>query len=145
MRPSGKWQSQIYFKGKSRYIGVFDTMAEASRAYEIARDKLSQATAADGGFGDEPAAGDDGGGGGGGKKAAGGRSRGGDRESFVGGGGGGGGGASASAGNAKEVNEARACVKRELAAALGGAKAGGAAAGGAAAKVTPLLGPVGFS
>lgn len=40
MRPSGKWQAQLYFAGKSRYIGVFDTREKAALAYEIAREKL---------------------------------------------------------------------------------------------------------
>ena len=40
MRPSGKWQAQLYFCGKSRYIGVFDTREKAALAYEIAREKL---------------------------------------------------------------------------------------------------------
>lgn len=40
MRPSGKWQAQLYFAGKSRYIGVFDTQEKAALAYEIAREKL---------------------------------------------------------------------------------------------------------
>lgn len=73
MRPSGKWvrveilvtcvtlvlslllnilfctsttflqQAQLYFAGKSRYIGVFDTREKAALAYEIAREKLKQA------------------------------------------------------------------------------------------------------
>jgi hypothetical protein len=40
MRPSGKWMAQMYFAGKSRYIGVFDTIEKAALAYEIAREKL---------------------------------------------------------------------------------------------------------
>lgn len=40
MRPSGKWQAQLYFAGKSRYIGVFDTREKAALAYEIAREML---------------------------------------------------------------------------------------------------------
>lgn len=40
MRPSGKWQAQLYYAGKSRYIGVFDTKDKAALAYEIAREKL---------------------------------------------------------------------------------------------------------
>jgi hypothetical protein len=40
MRPSGKWQAQLYYAGKSRYIGVFDTREKAALAYEIARDQL---------------------------------------------------------------------------------------------------------
>mmetsp|Transcript_35148 Transcript_35148/g.76220 ORF Transcript_35148/g.76220 Transcript_35148/m.76220 type:complete len:1099 (+) Transcript_35148:367-3663(+) len=43
MRPSGKWQAQLYFAGKSRYIGVFDTREKAALAYEIAREKLKHA------------------------------------------------------------------------------------------------------
>jgi len=37
MRPSGKWQSQLYFQGKSRYIGVFNDMDTALRAYNIVK------------------------------------------------------------------------------------------------------------
>jgi hypothetical protein len=40
MRPSGHWQAQLYFAGKSRYIGTFDTREKATLAYEIARKKL---------------------------------------------------------------------------------------------------------
>jgi len=40
MRPSGKWQAQLYYAGKSRYIGVFDTREKAALAYEISREKL---------------------------------------------------------------------------------------------------------
>lgn len=40
MRPSGKWQAQLYFAGKSRYIGVFDSREKAALAYEIAREHL---------------------------------------------------------------------------------------------------------
>jgi hypothetical protein len=35
-----KQQAQLYFAGKSRYIGVFDTREKAALAYEIAREKL---------------------------------------------------------------------------------------------------------
>jgi len=45
MRPSGKWQAQLYFAGKSRYIGVFDTREKAALAYEIAREKLKSGPA----------------------------------------------------------------------------------------------------
>lgn len=41
-RPSGKWQAQLYFAGKSRYIGVFDSREKAALAYEIAREKLKE-------------------------------------------------------------------------------------------------------
>ena len=44
-RPSGKWQAQVYYSGKSRYIGVFDSKGEASLAYEIAREVLKMDTA----------------------------------------------------------------------------------------------------
>ena len=40
MRPSGKWQAQYYFAGKSQYIGVFDSREKAALAYEIAREHL---------------------------------------------------------------------------------------------------------
>ena len=40
MRPSGKWQAQLYYAGKSRYIGVFDSREKAALAYEIAREVL---------------------------------------------------------------------------------------------------------
>lgn len=40
MRPSGKWQAQLYFCGKSRYIGVFESREKAALAYEIAREQL---------------------------------------------------------------------------------------------------------
>ncbi|GMI26260.1 hypothetical protein TrCOL_g10744 [Triparma columacea] len=39
-RPSGKWQAQLYYSGKSRYIGVYDSLAEASLAHEVAREML---------------------------------------------------------------------------------------------------------
>jgi hypothetical protein len=46
----GKQQAQLYFAGKSRYIGVFDTREKAALAYEIAREKLkSEKSAAEGG------------------------------------------------------------------------------------------------
>jgi hypothetical protein len=48
MRPSGKWQAQLYFAGKSRYIGVFDTREKAALAYEIARERLKAEKNADG-------------------------------------------------------------------------------------------------
>ena len=42
-------QAQLYFAGKSRYIGVFDTREKAALAYEIAREKLkAHKDAADG-------------------------------------------------------------------------------------------------
>ncbi len=33
-------QAQVYYAGKSRYIGVFDSKEKASLAYEIAREVL---------------------------------------------------------------------------------------------------------
>lgn len=41
-RPSNKFQAQIYHKGKSRYIGVFDTEKEAAIAYEMVRSKIKK-------------------------------------------------------------------------------------------------------
>ena len=35
MRHSGNWQAQIYFAGKTRYIGVFETREDAALAYEV--------------------------------------------------------------------------------------------------------------
>jgi hypothetical protein len=49
MRPSGKWQAQLYFAGKSRYIGVFDTREKAALAYEIARERLKSEKNPEGG------------------------------------------------------------------------------------------------
>lgn len=40
LRVSGKWQAQLYWEGKSTYIGVFATREKAARAYEIARGVL---------------------------------------------------------------------------------------------------------
>lgn len=39
VRPSGKWQAQIYFEGKSRYIGVFPSRRDAALAFQFARSK----------------------------------------------------------------------------------------------------------
>jgi len=39
-RPSGKWQAQVYYGGKSRYIGVFESKEHAALAYECAREVL---------------------------------------------------------------------------------------------------------
>ena len=38
--PSGKWQAQLYYAGKSRYIGVFESREDACYAYEVARQIL---------------------------------------------------------------------------------------------------------
>jgi hypothetical protein len=40
LRVSGKWQAQIYFAGKSRYIGVYKNAPTAVAAYDLARAKL---------------------------------------------------------------------------------------------------------
>ena len=40
MRPSGRWQAQLYYEGKSRYFGVYDDVDSASRAFKIAKDSL---------------------------------------------------------------------------------------------------------
>jgi hypothetical protein len=40
MRPSGKFQAQMYFSGQSRYIGVFDTKEQAALAYEMIRNRI---------------------------------------------------------------------------------------------------------
>ena len=45
MRHSGNWQAQIYFAGKTRYIGVFDTQEHAALAYEVARAVLQKTKA----------------------------------------------------------------------------------------------------
>jgi hypothetical protein len=42
MRKSGKWQSQVFFAGKSRYIGVFPSKRMAALASDIARKDLRQ-------------------------------------------------------------------------------------------------------
>jgi len=39
-RPSGAWQAQIYFSGKTRYIGVWETALQAAAAYNLAKDAL---------------------------------------------------------------------------------------------------------
>ncbi|KAG7373893.1 hypothetical protein IV203_012988 [Nitzschia inconspicua] len=39
-RPSGKWQAQIFFAGRSRYIGAFKTRKEAVLAYTMVRAQL---------------------------------------------------------------------------------------------------------
>ena len=39
-RPSKKWQAQLYYARKSRYIGVFDNRENAALAYEVAREVL---------------------------------------------------------------------------------------------------------
>ena len=39
-RPSGKWQAQVYYARKSRYIGVFESRENACLAYEVARELL---------------------------------------------------------------------------------------------------------
>ncbi|KAG7349870.1 hypothetical protein IV203_012467 [Nitzschia inconspicua] len=39
-RPSGKWQAQIFFAGRSRYIGAFKTRKQAVLAYTMVRAQL---------------------------------------------------------------------------------------------------------
>ena len=39
-RASTKWQAQVYFAGKSRYIGVFESREDAALAYEVAKEVL---------------------------------------------------------------------------------------------------------
>lgn len=41
VRPSGKWQVQMFYAGKSRNIGVFESRQAAALAYEIVRDVCS--------------------------------------------------------------------------------------------------------
>ncbi|EJK44905.1 hypothetical protein THAOC_36522 [Thalassiosira oceanica] len=36
-RPSGKWQAQVYYAGRSRYLGVFETREECLAGYKSAR------------------------------------------------------------------------------------------------------------
>jgi hypothetical protein len=40
VRPSGKYQAQLYFGGRSRYIGVFNSEYDAASAYEMIRSRL---------------------------------------------------------------------------------------------------------
>jgi hypothetical protein len=42
MRPSGKWQVQYYYCGKSRYMGVFESKMIALAAYETTREILGK-------------------------------------------------------------------------------------------------------
>ena len=42
LRPSGKWQVQYFWCGKSRYIGVFPSKEEAFAAYEVTRKILEK-------------------------------------------------------------------------------------------------------
>jgi len=42
VRPSGKFQAQLYFDGRSRYIGVFDSKFEAASAYEMIRKRIKE-------------------------------------------------------------------------------------------------------
>jgi hypothetical protein len=39
-RPGGRWQAQLYFRGKSRYIGVFGSPHEACLAYKLVQKRL---------------------------------------------------------------------------------------------------------
>ena len=40
--PSGRWQMQIFWNGRSRYIGTYDTKGQASKAYAIASELVAQ-------------------------------------------------------------------------------------------------------
>lgn len=40
LRPAGRWQAQIYFHGKSRYIGTFRSRGEAALAFKLVRNRL---------------------------------------------------------------------------------------------------------
>eukprot|EP00977_Amphora_coffeiformis_P024053 scaffold14974_cov195-Amphora_coffeaeformis.AAC.60 len=42
VRPSGRWQSQVYYKGQSRYLGVFSDSREAALAWTIAKRILTE-------------------------------------------------------------------------------------------------------
>ena len=42
VRPSGRWQSQVYYKGQSRYLGVFSDSREAALAWTIAKQILTE-------------------------------------------------------------------------------------------------------
>lgn len=42
VRPSGRWQSQVYYKGQSRYLGVYTDSSEAAMAWHVAKKLLSQ-------------------------------------------------------------------------------------------------------
>ncbi|KAL9185841.1 hypothetical protein ACHAXT_003618 [Thalassiosira profunda] len=43
-RLSGKWQAQLYYAGKSRYLGVFESKEAAALGYEVARELLETDT-----------------------------------------------------------------------------------------------------
>ena len=45
MRHSGNWQAQMYFAGKTRYIGVFETREDAALAYEVTTAELQKTKA----------------------------------------------------------------------------------------------------
>lgn len=42
VRPSGRWQSQVYYKGQSRYLGVYTDSCEAAMAWTVAKKLLSE-------------------------------------------------------------------------------------------------------
>ena len=42
VRPSGRWQSQVYYNGASRYLGVYSDSNEAAMAWIIAKQILTE-------------------------------------------------------------------------------------------------------
>ena len=44
VRPSGRWQSQVYFHGASRYLGVYSNSNQAALAFIAAKQILSENT-----------------------------------------------------------------------------------------------------
>lgn len=44
VRPSGRWQSQVYYNGASRYLGVYSNANEAALAWIIAKHILTESS-----------------------------------------------------------------------------------------------------
>lgn len=42
VRPSGKWQAQLYFAGQSRYVGVYSTSRLAAHAYRVVQFQIKK-------------------------------------------------------------------------------------------------------